>query len=298
MTDEATPATNDDARRSRRQLLTLAGAAAVGGTALALGQASPAGAANGDNFKIGNTNNAATVDTLLTTEGALSAGLGVVNTGAGVNGHGFSSAGGDDSVDVKLNGSGRLAQVPALDGNAQPTFNIFNLTASGTVQGHEIVRSSNGVIWASTGTGTGGSTQWKRINSPRVDDPAGNGNPFTPFRLLDTRPSESSALTRNTPLSTNTNFPMDIDNLAQIPSGAVGVFGNLTVLASNYSGYVTLFPTGASVPTVANINFGTGALVGNFFQAGLSSTGSLTVRPGDAAGKTVHVIIDIFGYIQ
>lgn len=293
-TDASQP-TSADGTRSRRQLLTLAGAAAVGGTALALGHASPAGAANGDPITAGETTGAS-IDTILTSTAAAVAALQVRGTSDGVAA--IAAQGQGDASDLKLLGTGRLAQTAATTGNTQPSFGINNLSLGSTDQGHEIVRSNSGVIWASTGTGTGGSTAWKRMNTPRFDNPSGNGAPFTPFRLLDTRSGQSSAITRNSPLSTNTNFDMDVDNLAQIPSGAIGVFGNITVLASNYTGFVKLYPAGTSEPTVASINFGTGALVGNFFQVGLSSGGGLRVRPGEVAGRTVHVIIDIFGYIQ
>ncbi len=292
-TTEETPV-DEDTPRTRRQLLTMAGVAAVGGTAMALGHASPAGADNGDPVLAGNTTTA-TADTTIQTEGAIIGGLSVVNTGAGDLGTGIAAAGGAGAVDIKLNGTGRLAQTPALTGNAKPGFGIYSFNGETT---HEIVRSDTGVVWASAGTGTGVNTVWKRMNTPRFDNPSGNGTPFTPFRLLDSRNGQPSVISRDTPLPTNANFDMDIDNLAQIPAGAVGVFGNLTVVSSNYTGFVTLFPTGAAVPTVANINFGTGQLVGNFFQAGLSNTGSLSVRPGDVGGRTVHVIIDIFGYVQ
>lgn len=295
-TGDETEVEGADAPRSRRQLLTLAGAAVAGGTAIALGSASPAGAANGDELIIGQANSA-TIDTSLSSSGAAGAVLNVNGTSDGVGA--IQAAGQGDALDIKLTGTGRLGQDYFGAGNAQPSFDINDTSIGGQVDPlHEIVRGRNGTIWASTGIATGASTQWKRMNTPRFDNPNGSGGVFSPFRLLDSRPGQASAISRSTPLPTNTNTTIDIDNLANVPSGTVGVFGNITVLNSNYTGFVTLFPTGASVPTVANINFGTGELVGNFFQVGLSNSGSLTIRPGDAGGRTVDVIIDIFGYVQ
>ena len=73
------------------------------------------------------------------------------------------------------------------------------------------------------------------------------------------------------------------------------------MVAPNYTGFLTMFPTGTSVPTVANLTFSANETAGNFFMVGLgtgANAGDLTVRAGDAAGKTYHVIIDVFGYVQ
>lgn len=287
----------DGSVRSRRQLLTLAGAAAVGGTAMVVAGATPAGAADGDALLIGESNNGSSGTSLSTTGGnGLTVSTGDASASASSIEGGLL---GNSSVDIKAGGSGRLAQASSPSGDVEPDFSIPSRANGfgGFFVSHEIVRSTTGVLWASRGTHAAG-TSWKRMNTPRFDNPDGSGDVFAPFRLLDTRAGQASAISRSTPLPTNTNTNIDVDNLANIPTGTVGVFGNITVLNSNYTGFVTLFPTGAATPTVANINFGTGELVGNFFQVGLNSSGSLTIRPGDAAGRTVDVIIDIFGYVQ
>lgn len=284
------PATPTD-RRSRRQLLTLAGAAAVGGTALALGQASPAGAADGDPILAGESN-AATLATFLDGGGAISGAFTVTSNVTGIGGV---EAQGNEHADIKLSGTGRLGQAAGSTGNVEPAHGI-GTSIAGTL--HEIVRSDTGVIWASTGTGTGENSLWKRINSPRFDNPNGSGNAFAPFRLIDTRVGVDGVIVVNAKMNSNTTYTYDLDALTQLAPGIVGVFGNITVLNSSYTGFVKLFPGGAAIPPVSNVNFSTGQLVGNFFQVGLSNTGTLSVRPGDAAGGTVDVIIDIFGYVQ
>lgn len=280
-------------RRSRRQMLTLAGVAAVGGTAIALGQASPAGAADGDPILAGESNSA-TAATFLDGGGSVSGAFTVTSNVAGVGGV---EAQGNEHADVKLSGTGRLGQAAGSSGNAEPAHGI-GTSIAGTL--HEIVRSDTGVIWASTGTGTGDNTLWKRINSVRVDVATGTGAAFAPFRLVDTR-NGSGALPNSGALPTNTNTVLDVASLAAIPDDAVAVAGNITVLGSNYTGFVSLFPTGVATPTVANVNFSTGQLAGNFFVVGLgtgANAGKFTVRPGDVAGRSVHVIIDIFAYVQ
>ena len=265
-----------DAPRSRRQLLTMAGAAVAGGTALALGGASPASAADGDAILAGESNSASS-ETTLTSSGGVAA-LGVIQTTEDLAAIYASGGGGETGPDVKLVGTGRLAQYSAAEGTAQPAF-------SPTVS--EIVRGDGGLIWATAPSG------WKRINAVRFDKPSGDGTAFSPFRLLDTRTGSK----RNT----NTNYVTDVAGNANIPDDAIAIFGNVTVVSPNWTGFLTLFPTGTSVPTVANLNFSTNEIAGNFFMVGLgtgANAGELSVRAGDVGGKTYHVIIDVFGYVQ
>lgn len=294
MTDQVIDAevVDDDGKRSRRQLLTLAGAAAVGGTALALGQASPAGADDGDPVLQGQTNTYS-LTTTLECDTALTA-LAVVSAGPGIR------AQGTGAPDIKATGTGRIAQIAAATNNAEPSHGIVDLDiGGGVVPAHEIVRSNSGVIWASTGTAVSGSTTWKRINAVRLDNPSGNGSAFAPFRLIDSRPTLNGAIVRNTKFASNTTVSLDVDGTSQIPDGAIGIFGNVTVLNANFTGFVTLYPGGTSAPVVANVNFSPGSISGNFFQVGLSPTnGTLNVRPGDAPGGSCDIIIDVFGYIQ
>lgn len=289
--DEQGPTADvQDVPRSRRQLLTMAGAAVAGGTALALTGANPAGAANGDPVLLG-SNNTATATTFISSNAGLSGVLAVSATGDGTNG--LQAAGQGDASDVKLNGTGRLAQVGALTGTAQPTWGVEDtLIGDGVDAAHELVRTTTGLIWASAG-GAGSSTTWKRINAVRFDNPNGNGTAFSPFRLLDTRSGSKR--------STNINYVTDVAGHANIPDDAIAIFGNVTVVSPNWTGFLTLFPTGTAVPTVANLNFSSGEIAGNFFMVGLGTggnAGDLSVRAGDVAGKTYHVIIDVFGYVQ
>lgn len=282
----------EEPKRSRRQLLTLAGAAAVGGTAIALGQAGPAGAANGDPFTLGATNEATLSTTLNASASSVQALIIDNDSGPGID------ARGTNAPDLKATGTGRFAQRAFGAGNAEPSHGIVDLDTFGApvVPAHEIVRGTNGSIWASTGGGTGGSTAWKRINAVRVDNPNGSGGAFAPFRLLDSRNGNASAITRNSPLDSGTTYTFDVDAVSQLPTGTIGIIGNITVINQTYTGFVTLWP-GGTVPTVANLNFSPGGIFGNFFQVGLDSSGRLRVRPGNAPGS-VDVIIDVFGYMQ
>jgi len=289
--------TGNDRPRSRRQLLTLAGAGAAAGTAaLVLGTASQAGAADGGAVLIGESNTGTDL-TSLTTSGLNGAAftVSVIETGdneaAGIAGMG------NDASDVKCAGTGRLGQLAVLtDGpSPSPTWSP-NTTAGGTVY-HELVRSDAGVLWASRGVEGDTANRWKRINAVRVDDPAGTGDVFVPVRVFDSRTIGSGR-----PIDANTSFLVTIAGSNNIPADAVAVFGNLTAVAPTATGgfptggYLSIFPAGTAIPTVSNLNpapTGQHAFP-NFFLCAIGTRSSIEIYNS----LETHVVIDIFAYLQ
>jgi len=291
--------TGNDRPRSRRQLLTLAGAGAAAGTAaLVLGTASQAGAADGGAVLIGESNTGTDL-TSLTTSGLNGAAftVSVIETGdneaAGIAGMG------NDASDVKCAGTGRLGQLAVLtDGpSPSPTWSP-NTTAGGTVY-HELVRSDAGVLWASRGVEGDTANRWKRVNAVRVDDPAGTGDVFVPVRIYDSR-----AQAPYSPLAAGETQVVEIGGSNGIPADTVAVFGNLTAVSptsGGYStgGYLTLHPAGTAIPTVSNVNpapTGQHAFPNFFFcPVGVVDTvSSILVY----TSVTTHVVVDIFAYVQ
>ena len=283
--------------RSRRQLLTLAGAGAAAGTAaLVLGTASQAGAADGDAVLIGESNTGTDL-TSLTTSGLNGAAftVSVIETGdneaAGIAGMG------NDASDVKCAGTGRLGQLAVLtDGpSPSPTWSP-NTTAGGTVY-HELVRSDAGVLWASRGVEGDTANRWKRINAVRVDDPAGTGDVFVPVRIYDSR-----AQAPYDPLAAGETQVVEIGGSNGIPADTVAVFGNLTAVAPTATGgfptggYLSIFPAGTAIPTVSNLNpapTGQHAFP-NFFLCAIGTRSSIEIYNS----LETHVVIDIFAYLQ
>jgi len=280
--------------RSRRRILQLAGVAGAAGAAALVAGAVPAGAANGDNWVLGESgsSNNATLPTGLIGTSALEGALNV-----GVNDSDGPApaivASGLGAGDIKCNGTGRLSQLPAagVTGGLAPTF--APIENAGDQILHELVRSDTGILWATTGTSDAANgTSWKRINAVRVDEASGNGAAFPPARILDTR--------SGSPIAANATLNVQVTGEGGVPSGAVAVFGNLTAVAPNGSaftdsGFLTLFPEGVSRPTVSNVNPATGGLAfPNFFFVGLSSGGELSVF----ANIQSHAVIDIFAYVQ
>ena len=190
--------------------------------------------------------------------------------------------------DLKLGGTGRLVQVAQASGNLQPSY---------APSYFELVRSDNGAVWGSTGSGG-----WKRINAVRTDSSAGNGNPFVPYRRIDTR--QGSGAKAN---GTTTTYVIAGQGTgdSNIPADAIAVVGNVTAVGNPTlpAGYLTIAPTGSLVvngsgdtPT-SSVNFITGAnATANAFVVGLTA-GSLDLYTRCSSG-TVHHIIDITGYVQ
>ena len=135
MTDTVEPTIDDRLElptSSRRHILKLAGAAVAGGTALAVAGATPAGAADGDPVLLGDTTNSATFSTFINMDAdAATIGTLVVSNTTSVGG-----------PDIKANGTGRFAQVPALTGLAKPSFGIIQ-DSGASDPAHEIVRTNS-----------------------------------------------------------------------------------------------------------------------------------------------------------
>ncbi len=88
-----------------------------------------------------------------------------------------------------------------------------------------------------------------------------------------------------------------------IPTSAVAVTGNATVVADQGSGpgFVTLYQSGTARPLVSNLNYMNGSVIPNFF---ISAVGPVTAASGNMytnafnayASTTVNEIFDLNGY--
>jgi len=154
----------------------------------------------------------------------------------------------------------------------------------------EQVRDLNGVLWIHNGAG-----EWRRVNTVRVDAASGNGNPFVPFRVKDTRSGIKPAAGSTTVVQIAGAGAGD----SSIPADAIAVVGNLTATLYTGGGFLAISPAGVTVGT-ASVNFITGqAATGNGFIVGLgtgvTNGGKVQVK---VAGHASHFIIDITAYIQ
>jgi hypothetical protein len=83
-----------------------------------------------------------------------------------------------------------------------------------------------------------------------------------------------------------------------VPTGAVGVLVNVTVVAPSHAGFLTLRPGGAAgAPSTSTVNFTPGVVAPNAATVDLSGSGKIQVWTtfADPAG-VAHVLVDVVGY--
>ena len=119
--------------------------------------------------------------------------------------------------------------------------------------------------------------------------------PMTPTRLTDTR-----VPTNGTPIAANTSEEFGLSTSASaIPSSADAVATNITVVPSDATGYLTVYPTSdATVPVASDVNWpaSNSRAVPNFTVADTAGTGSVGVY--NSHGGTINLLIDAFGYFE
>jgi subtilisin-like proprotein convertase family protein len=116
-----------------------------------------------------------------------------------------------------------------------------------------------------------------------------------PVRLLDTRPGQTGCDAPGAPISAGTSRTQTARRTCggqTIPSNAQAITGNITTVDSG-GGYLTLYPSGAAQPLVANSNYNPNEILNNVFTVGLgSSDGAFNIFVTSAT----HVVIDVTGY--
>ena len=118
-----------------------------------------------------------------------------------------------------------------------------------------------------------------------------------PIRLLDTRmtPSPNAC---NKPLAqipgttARTQPARGVCDGLTIPADAAAITGNITTVQSG-GGFLTLYPSDVSRPTVANSNYGPNEILNNVFTVGLSaSDGAFNIY----VTTNTDVVVDVTGY--
>lgn len=212
-------------------------------------------------------------------------------------------------IDLLAGGNGSFSQVPySIGSGPSPGFPL-------ATNDLELIREADGSLWASRAhyvPGRGavplgtGADSWRRMNSVRVDSAAGDGTAFVPARLVDTRDPNNNG-GHPGPLQNGNSYDFGpFTGTNGIPVDAVGIVGNLTALAANpypatfaAQGYLSIYPKGVARPTVSTVNFGGPVYAWpNSFTVGFGSganAGSFTIY---VFGTPVHVVVDVFAYLQ
>jgi hypothetical protein len=116
---------------------------------------------------------------------------------------------------------------------------------------------------------------------------------LTPCRIVDTR----SAPTGGPSLAPNSTRTFTVANSCAVPSGAVSVSANLTVLGGG-SGYIAVFPGNVANPGTQNVSFGSGQTRAANAILLLATDGTGTVSVANISTGTNDFILDVNGYFQ
>ncbi|HNG33043.1 MAG TPA: BACON domain-containing carbohydrate-binding protein, partial [Blastocatellia bacterium] len=119
-----------------------------------------------------------------------------------------------------------------------------------------------------------------------------------PVRLLETRAGLTGCFAPGAAINGDSVFNQQARgqcNGETIPPAALAVTGNVTVVNSN-GGFLTLWPSNATQPTVATSNFNVGQVFNRHFTVGLGTTGTDAGAFKLYSRFTTDVVIDLSGY--
>jgi hypothetical protein len=170
-----------------------------------------------------------------------------------------------------------LATVP-LDGAGQAVLT----TASLSVGTHPITAEYSG--------DTNRNASTSSVLNQGIVIPAVSYFTVTPCRVVDTRGGAA--------LVGQATRTLALAGICGIPATAKAVSVNFTVTQPTAAGNLRLFPSGIPVPLVASINYSAGQTRGNNAVVPLSVGGAIDAFAAQAAGTTVHLVVDVNGYFE
>lgn len=193
--------------------------------------------------------------------------------------------------DLFANGTGVILQKATNTVGPPPGYDVFV---------GQLIRDSNGDMWLCMDTGNndlGIPPRWKKLGSLTNGYEGGaTGLLPTPVRMYDSRKTGGpfyGATARSVQI---TPVRPPFYDPAQVPFGAVGCVGNLTVVSPTASGYLVIYPQGSPTPATSTVNFVAGQTVANSFVVGLGATGQVSIH--SFTSGHCHVVLDITGFIN
>ena len=126
------------------------------------------------------------------------------------------------------------------------------------------------------------------------------GQPTTttePFRIVDTRSGIGGL---NSSFGSNEIRTFSAAGVGGIPSNAMAIWANLTVVSPSANGFLSAYPAGSATPNVSNLNWRTGDINPNMALIPLNSEGKFdisVVMPWDSSGRA-DVLVDVLGWVS
>ena len=122
----------------------------------------------------------------------------------------------------------------------------------------------------------------------------GRGSRFTalrPDRLLDTRGDTGGLPGR---LPAGAPVALQVTGRGGVPStGVTAVALNVTAVAPDRAGHLTVFPAGGEAPTASSLNYGARETVPNLVLVGVGDAGRVALQ---ANTGSPHVVVDVVGF--
>jgi hypothetical protein len=190
--------------------------------------------------------------------------------------------------------SGFLTLYPT--GTATPTASNLNFVPGQTVPNLVVTKlGTNGRVRILNSSGTTHVVAdvmgwYDDIFATFPNVPAGGARQrgLSPTRILDTR-------TNAAPLGSGATRSIQFAGLNGIPANATAAIVNVTVTEPTSSGFVTVYPTGASRPVASNLNFTPSLTVPNLVVVKVGAGGKIDLF--NSLGST-HLVVDAVGYFE
>lgn len=295
-------------RASRRGLLRLAGAAALGGAAAGLLSSGSASAATGT-MQYGASNDALTSTTLLSSTATSTLMVGNGQSGTAVVGQSTANGTGvlGQVAQTSASATGVLGMntgtlgyaISAYGGQAQlrlvPSASIGPSNQSAYHQIGEIAYdSTTNALWVCIQAGTPGF--WRKLSGLGV---AGSFHAISPSRVYDSRISAgklATGLHRTVSVANKIDGTGAVVTANIVPTGATAVTYNITVTGTVASGYLAVNEGDNTTVSASTINwFGVGQTMANAATVKLNNARALSVICG-GTGASTHFIVDVTGY--
>ena len=150
-------------------------------------------------------------------------------------------------------------------------------------------------VTARNSSGSGAASTPSPAVTPVPSIPGATYFALTPTRLVDTRFKTGLTAGALKAGSANT-FQVTGVGANPIPTGAIAVTGNLTVVGQTAPGYFALTPVATKSPQSSTLNFPVGDTRANGVTISLGTGGKLGLIYIAKAGATAHVVFDVTGY--
>ena len=176
------------------------------------------------------------------------------------------------------------------DGTEAGTTRISDLRPGllDSIRPGSLVRSGGRIFFTAT-DGTTGYELWSLPVPTKL-------HTVTPCRVADTR--DPAGPTAGAPLGAEMTAVVPVTGRCGIPSTAVSVAANVTVVDPTASGAVSVFAGGPITSASTEVPATTGKTRALHLLPSLGTAGSLSFRAAMPAGASTHFLLDVSGWFE